>query len=1414
MKKKLFLLLCALLTSVGMWAQPKASTPEVGKSYYLYNTKTGKFLVSLSGTPYVRGVGNAWTVIDGSDKEDGYIKLRLKDDDNGYLWGIYWAQVNENGPSTYPDETYYKPIKQGDTNNYKLLMYSWRNDNGYLYVNAGGDSGSGSGNRVAGNSHQQKNLDEGYTVWDFVTEEDYLEYSKNYVYSFSDLFRFDYTTQGSAPAGGHAYVLYNETGKFLYNDADGKTPRISSSQVSYYTLITTGNEYYIRSNTGDLYKQSNSNWNTWTNGSQGDEAKWSATEISSGKYKLQNHNKAANTHYFAPNSNGEGIQCYCDKTNLTGWYFIDVTDKDVAVSLLYALQQAKATYYTPAPESTAKEELLVALNDVYEKYVIVGGFTSTIYNNGAAAIQTAIGNYEDTRFDDLTGSEGGEDITSWITNPTPTANGTGWTLSQTPTYDSGNNVAEFWNKSAASLSQTIANVPAGYYRLTTVAFTRTGMSAPLAVSGATSGALNSMNITTVGSDVVNGRGGANTWFNSGHGVNELDFYVPSKQNVTISLTTDNTTGDHWMVWRSFKLTAIGKEEVNPLNLEKYLDNAALTRANAAIDDDAYKNIIGEERTNLVNATNALDEYSDAGPVASDVAARKALKYAIIDPYNTFTDPSTKASYDAAVAEFARVKEGANAIAEVSYTESVVGSHSTFTTEISTQTAAKEAATSLDDINSATNSLKAAVKAYINGAEPDGGASFEITCLIANPDFANNNIDGWNRSYTSGGNAQTNYHCNEFWNNTFNFYQDLTGLPNGSYQLSVQAFCRPGGNNVAYPAYKDGTNNAHAELYVNSDASTVGNIYAYTGNTTAAKVPSGNFADYKCVVDEGDDYWVPNGMEGASLYFEDQDVYKTEVAALVNDGNLRVGFRDETLTADQWTIFSNFRLYYYGSDKLVYYKQYLPQLKEEVSADLENGAYANVLVSSEDEALDAALAAEPASDTEEAYETVINNLKAAQAAFRAAAPSYDAMVAAKAYPAVTKVSANIGTGVFQYNETTNNTLFSAYETAKSAVDGYAFTTSSTAAGAQALVDALNTATSNYQGQTLNAPVAEKRYNLTIVEDGKAWNGYVITFREGAANTEEGNFGIKYQAANVNYNQAIKFISVDGNKYKMSVNSGDGTEMYLTTQKKGYNKDEGTYGDERIRLTSDVAKALEVEIRATTTDNEFQLYNNTAPGVIANNDNDDVYTAGNANFTISEASKATPNLTIAAGVNWATFMSPFAVSLAELDNVTAFKITGVDGEVFTTEEVTTTIPANTPVLLYRKTTDSNYAPSLTGYGAAYKEDYTDGLLTGFYAKTAVTENENHYLLQKNNGVVAFYNVTNSGLYIGAYRAYLTMPEESDARPALYFPEDPTAINVIEAVETEANALKDGKYLIEGKIVIVKNGVKYDANGKKLN
>lgn len=76
-------------------------------------------------------------------------------------------------------------------------------------------------------------------------------------------------------------------------------------------------------------------------------------------------------------------------------------------------------------------------------------------------------------------------------------------------------------------------------------------------------------------------------------------------------------------------------------------------------------------------------------------------------------------------------------------------------------------------------------------------------------------------------------------------------------------------------------------------------------------------------------------------------------------------------------------------------------------------------------------------------------------------------------------------------------------------------------------------------------------------------------------------------------------------------------------------------------------------------------------------------------------------------------------------------------------------------------------------------------------------------------------NSTVRIKPFRAYFELAGGNNAREIiLNFNDDFTAINAIDAAENEFGAQKDGKYLIDGKIVIVKNGVKYGTNGQKLN
>jgi len=107
----------------------------------------------------------------------------------------------------------------------------------------------------------------------------------------------------------------------------------------------------------------------------------------------------------------------------------------------------------------------------------------------------------------------------------------------------------------------------------------------------------------------------------------------------------------------------------------------------------------------------------------------------------------------------------------------------------------------------------------------------------------------------------------------------------------------------------------------------------------------------------------------------------------------------------------------------------------------------------------------------------------------------------------------------------------------------------------------------------------------------------------------------------------------------------------------------------------------------------------------------------------------------------------------------------------------------------------------------------MLVGCPNGETLTANANYYVLIKNGETAEFQSLKNSGATIPAGKAYLNTGILSPARLIISFEEDPTAINAVEAAEAESGALKDGKYIIDNKVVIVKNGVKYSANGQIL-
>lgn len=181
-------------------------------------------------------------------------------------------------------------------------------------------------------------------------------------------------------------------------------------------------------------------------------------------------------------------------------------------------------------------------------------------------------------------------------------------------------------------------------------------------------------------------------------------------------------------------------------------------------------------------------------------------------------------------------------------------------------------------------------------------------LLSNPGFVNNNADGWTVSQ-QGNTPNIRVHNMEFWNATsFDIHQTLTGLANGTYRIGVQGYYRPGGMSLQdKQEYDSGNAPRYAYLYGNGTQSPLVSIYSYSQDSYSSSGWSslnsgwwgGNSGPY-----------YPNTMEAAREAF-DNGAYKNQLEVDVTDGTLVLGLKKEQYRSQDWCIFDNFSIEFYG-----------------------------------------------------------------------------------------------------------------------------------------------------------------------------------------------------------------------------------------------------------------------------------------------------------------------------------------------------------------------------------------------------------------------------------------------------------------------------------------------------------------------
>ena len=168
--------------------------------------------------------------------------------------------------------------------------------------------------------------------------------------------------------------------------------------------------------------------------------------------------------------------------------------------------------------------------------------------------------------------------------------------------------------------------------------------------------------------------------------------------------------------------------------------------------------------------------------------------------------------------------------------------------------------------------------------------------ITNPDFNSGNYSGW----TAESNANpygVSQQAMRFYNGTFNFYQQLTGLPKGTYRLTVQGFYRASTN--SYDAYQNGTENTTGYLYAGNTASKLASVYSEYMTYNAG----GNWQIY-------DDHYYPDNSGSAAAAFT-AGLYAGNTIEVQAEGTLTIGIKSDENEGGNYCVFDNFKLEYNG-----------------------------------------------------------------------------------------------------------------------------------------------------------------------------------------------------------------------------------------------------------------------------------------------------------------------------------------------------------------------------------------------------------------------------------------------------------------------------------------------------------------------
>ncbi len=411
--------------------------------------------------------------------------------------------------------------------------------------------------------------------------------------------------------------------------------------------------------------------------------------------------------------------------------------------------------------------------------------------------------------------------------------------------------------------------------------------------------------------VPNDMDGAQRMFQAGHYRREVTVLLTETGDLTFGVKT--ASAEDWNLWDNFTLTYAGYE-----NAAIYFNEIdRLVNELQALGENV-NTFLTAEAQRLIETLPAKAETVKGNSDADECMAFVTELSDAVAYINKGTDLSTElidavAFYDSRMQEYP-------------------SSDTEYPTLLTTVSDALENPASVPDnaqLKAWREQLENGWASYIMADAAGASAEnpIDVTPIIYNNDYmlnGTNQTTGW----TSEPGAGLVGDQIEYFNTNFNIYQELKSLKAGYYRVTVDGFYRAGGFADAAQAQRDSIDARNAKMYVVTNDSAFQPFHSiFDGAQLKDEEGGGQLTGTDEVEVELKDaegniasYWIPN-MPGAAYAYltwgeeEDAKMYTNVIVfQIAEDGqNVTIGARKDINLINNWTIFTNWTLTYYGQE---------------------------------------------------------------------------------------------------------------------------------------------------------------------------------------------------------------------------------------------------------------------------------------------------------------------------------------------------------------------------------------------------------------------------------------------------------------------------------------------------------------------